>query len=80
MENVGLPALVFYSMVSAFSVENIAAFGSLTLAAILYQVLGTLLSFLVRETLYVPADFQWGILVMGALSNWGTYMFAGRLR
>jgi predicted permease len=59
-----LPALIFSSIVTAFTHENISAFGSLAMVAILYQILGLSLAWIVREVLYVPMDFQWGILVV----------------
>lgn len=34
------------------------------MVAILYQILGLSLAWIVREVLYVPMDFQWGILVV----------------
>lgn len=63
-ENVGLPALIFSSMVTAFTPENISAFGSLAIVAILYQSLGISMAWLVRELFFVPIDFRWGILVV----------------
>jgi predicted permease len=63
-QNIGLPALIFSSMVSAFTPENISAFGSLVVVAILYQVLGVSLAWCVREFFNVPTDFRWGILVV----------------
>ncbi|WVQ80223.1 hypothetical protein IAT38_002328 [Cryptococcus sp. DSM 104549] len=69
--NVGLPALVFGSMISAFDTENIKAFGDLTVVAVVYMLLGLAFSYAVREFFYVPADFQYGILVLGMISNWG---------
>ncbi|AAW46043.1 hypothetical protein CNBJ0750 [Cryptococcus deneoformans B-3501A] len=69
--NVGLPALVFGSMISAFTSENIKAFGSLILIAILYMILGFICAWFVREFFFVPPDFRYGILVMGTISNWG---------
>jgi predicted permease len=51
-------------MVDAFSPSNGAAFGSLVLVALLYQLLGFLLAWVCRELFYVPPDFQWGILVV----------------
>ncbi|KAE8540514.1 hypothetical protein D1P53_003461 [Cryptococcus gattii VGV] len=69
--NVGLPALVFGSMISAFTSENIKAFGSLILIAVLYMILGFICAWFVREFFFVPPDFRYGILVMGTLSNWG---------
>ncbi|GFZ47960.1 hypothetical protein JCM24511_05707 [Saitozyma sp. JCM 24511] len=69
--NISLPCLIFYSMVDAFSPSNGAAFGSLVLVALIYQFLGFVFAWVCRELFYVPTDFQWGILVMGTVSNWG---------
>ncbi|KAL7419128.1 Protein M3 [Cryptotrichosporon argae] len=69
--NISLPCLVFSSMVSAFTSENIAAFGPLAMMAIMYQTLGLLICYIIREVFWVPVDFRWGILVSGCISNWG---------
>lgn len=64
LQNLALPCLIFASMVSAFTPENVKAFGPLVLCAVMYQILGGLLAWLVTEVCYVPADFRWGILVV----------------
>ncbi|WWC68162.1 uncharacterized protein I206_102085 [Kwoniella pini CBS 10737] len=69
--NISLPLLIFGSMVSAFTSDNIKAFGPLIMVAIIYQFIGLLFALITRELFYVPKDFQHGILVMGMLSNWG---------
>ncbi|WWD21690.1 hypothetical protein CI109_106176 [Kwoniella shandongensis] len=69
--NVGLPALVFASMISAFTPENIKAFGPLVLVGCVYTVAGWIFAYIIRDLFYVPPDFQYGIFVMGACSNWG---------
>ncbi|ODN79430.1 hypothetical protein L202_03414 [Cryptococcus amylolentus CBS 6039] len=69
--NVALPALIFGSMVSALSVENAPAMGPLVLVAVIYQILGFMFAWLIKELFYVPVDFRYGILVMGTVSNWG---------
>ena len=53
-------------MVTAFTPDNISAFGSLAIVAALYLAIGTVLAWVIRELLYVPLDFQWGILVVSA--------------
>lgn len=63
-QHVGLPALIFSSVVSAFTPDNIAAFGPLAMVAILYMILGVGLGWIVRELFYVPRDFHYGILVV----------------
>ncbi|GHJ84613.1 hypothetical protein NliqN6_1015 [Naganishia liquefaciens] len=74
--NVSLPALIFSAVVSAFSKDNIASLGPLCLNAIVYQFIGLALGWLIRECLYVPADFQWGILAATTWSNWGNLPIA----
>lgn len=64
IKNVGLPALVFGSMISAFTSENIKAFGPLILIAVLYMILGFICAWFVREFFFVPPDFRYGILVV----------------
>lgn len=84
-QNVGLPCLIFSSMVSSFTPETVSAFGPLIMMAVIYQSLGLLLAWIVREVAYVPRDFRWGFLVvcekscrnnahiqMGVISNWGS--------
>ncbi|WWC92597.1 uncharacterized protein L201_007556 [Kwoniella dendrophila CBS 6074] len=71
MVGITMPALVFSSMVSAFTPENVKAIGPLLLAAFMFQMLGVLLAWITREIFYVPTDFRWGILVCGICSNWG---------
>jgi hypothetical protein len=56
-------------MVSAFTPENIGAFGPLAMLAILYQVLGLSMAWIIREVFYVPMDFRWGILVVCAFRS-----------
>ncbi|WOO76965.1 putative transporter [Vanrija pseudolonga] len=69
--NISLPCLIFGSMVSAFTPHNVAAMGPLVLVAVIYEILGLLCAFIVKEIAWVPKDFRWGILVMGVVSNWG---------
>lgn len=66
LQNVGLPALIFSSVVSAFTPDNIAAFGPLAMVAVLYMVIGLALGWIVREVFYVPHDFHYGILVVSS--------------
>ncbi|KAL8292621.1 hypothetical protein RQP46_001233 [Phenoliferia psychrophenolica] len=69
--NCGLPALLFSSMVSSFNQQNISNFGPLCMVALLCQALGLSIAVVIRELFYVPAEFQWGILLLGMISNWG---------
>lgn len=74
--NIGLPCLLFSSMVPSFNDSNIQNFGPLSLVAILFVVIGTGLFAILREIFYVPGDFQWGFLMLGAMSNWGNLPIA----
>ncbi|KAK9896043.1 auxin efflux carrier [Cystobasidium minutum MCA 4210] len=74
--NIGLPCLLFSSMVPSFNDSNIQNFGPLSLVAILFVVIGTTLFAILREIFYVPGDFQWGFLMLGAMSNWGNLPIA----
>jgi hypothetical protein len=60
--------LIFSSVVSAFTPDNIAAFGPLAMVAIMYMIIGLAMGWIVREVFYVPQDFQYGILVVSARS------------
>lgn len=57
--NIGLPCLLFSSMVPSFNSENISNFGPLCLVAIIIMAIGLTLSLIIREVFYVPANFQW---------------------
>lgn len=63
-------------MVPSFNDSNIQNFGPLSLIAILFVVIGTGLFAILREIFYVPGDFQWGFLMLGAMSNWGNLPIA----
>lgn len=63
-------------MVPSFNDSNIQNFGPLSLIAILFVVIGTSLFAILREIFYVPGDFQWGFLMLGAMSNWGNLPIA----
>lgn len=63
-------------MVPSFNDSNIQNFGPLSLVAILFVVIGTGLFAILREIFYVPGDFQWGFLMLGAMSNWGNLPIA----
>jgi hypothetical protein len=51
-------------MVQSFNQDNISAFGGLALAAIVYQIFGAILGWLVTELFYVPSDFYYGAVSM----------------
>ncbi|KAL7412069.1 membrane transport protein-domain-containing protein [Mrakia frigida] len=68
--NLTLPCLIFASIVPSFNSENIASIGPLAMTACFYEVTGLVMALIVREFFWVPKEFQWGILIMGAFSNW----------
>ncbi|KZS91705.1 auxin efflux carrier [Sistotremastrum niveocremeum HHB9708] len=69
--NITLPCLMFSKIVPAFTPENIAALGPLTLVAVVYQLLGLLLSIIIKQFFWVPHRFRYGILVAGCWGNSG---------
>ncbi|KZT35078.1 hypothetical protein SISSUDRAFT_1071919 [Sistotremastrum suecicum HHB10207 ss-3] len=69
--NITLPCLMFSKIVPAFTPENIAALGPLTLVAVVYQLLGLLLSVIIKQFFWVPHRFRYGILVAGCWGNSG---------
>ncbi|KAK7689417.1 hypothetical protein QCA50_007209 [Cerrena zonata] len=69
--NVSLPLLIFSNIVPAFTPQNVSAMGPLFLTAFVYQILGFLFGFIIREVFYVPRNFWQGIIVLCGMSNWG---------
>ena len=70
--NLALPALIFSSIVPAFTPANISAIGPLALLAIVHILIGLLCGVAVREVCYVPRNFWQGIVVASGLSNWNS--------
>lgn len=70
--NLALPALIFASIVPAFTPANISAIGPLVLLAIVYILIGLLCGLVIREVCYVPRNFWQGIVVASGLSNWSS--------
>ncbi|EKM77471.1 hypothetical protein AGABI1DRAFT_108004 [Agaricus bisporus var. burnettii JB137-S8] len=66
-----LPCLLFSKIVPAFSTENIKALGPLVLVAVLYEILGGLIAWIVKQFFWVPHRIRYGILVAGAFNNVG---------
>lgn len=64
-------------MVSAFTPQNISAFGSLAVVAFMYEIIGAMLALVVKEFCYVPPDFQWGILVVSPVVQLSDILFVG---
>ena len=79
--NLALPALLFSSIVPAFTATNVSAIGPLVLLATVYILIGLLFGLVIREVCYVPRNFWQGIVVASGLSNWTsmrTYLFGPR--
>ncbi|EMD40328.1 hypothetical protein CERSUDRAFT_91043 [Gelatoporia subvermispora B] len=74
--NVSLPALIFSSVVPAFTPQNISVLGPMFLLSFAYQALGCLLGIIIREICYVPRNFWQGIVLVTGMSNWGNLPFA----
>ena len=70
--NLALPALIFSSIVPAFTPANAFAIGPLALLAIMYILIGLLGGLAIREVCYVPRNFWQGIVVASGLSNWSS--------
>lgn len=70
--NLALPALLFSSIVPAFTATNISAMGPLVVLAIAYIIIGLLFGLIIREVCYVPRNFWQGIIVASGLSNWSS--------
>ncbi|OCH94479.1 auxin efflux carrier [Obba rivulosa] len=74
--SVALPALIFSSVVPAFTPSNVSVLGPMFLLSFLYQGLGCLLGILIREVCYVPRNFWQGIVLVTGMSNWGNLPYA----
>ena len=70
--NLALPALLFSSIVPAFTAANISTIGPLVLLATVYILIGLLFGLIIREVCYVPRNFWQGIVVASGLSNWSS--------
>ena len=70
--NLALPALLFSSIVPAFTAANISAIGPLMVLAVTYILVGLLFGLVIREVCYVPRNFWQGIVVASGLSNWSS--------
>lgn len=70
--NLALPALIFSSIVPAFTPANVYAIGPLALLAVVYIFVGLLCGLVIREVCYVPRNFWQGIVVASGLSNWSS--------
>jgi len=68
--NIALPCLVFSSIVPAFNSTNIAYLGPIFLMAFFYIFAGLLMTMILREIVFVPRQFRWGLVTCGTMSNW----------
>ncbi|EJD04584.1 auxin efflux carrier [Fomitiporia mediterranea MF3/22] len=69
--HITLPALFFSKIVPAFTSQNVGALGPLVLVAVIYEALGVLLAWIVKQFFWVPHRFRYGILIAGGWSNVG---------
>ncbi|KNZ72039.1 Protein ECM3 [Termitomyces sp. J132] len=69
--NIALPCLMFSKIVPAFTADNIHALGPLVLVAILYEAIGLLMAWFIKQFLWVPHRFRYGVLVAGGWGNVG---------
>ncbi|KZP31912.1 hypothetical protein FIBSPDRAFT_916594 [Athelia psychrophila] len=69
--NITLPCLMFSKIVPAFDASNIKALGPLVLVAILYEIIGVVIAWTVKQFFWVPHRFRFGILVAGGWGNYG---------
>ncbi|KJA26345.1 hypothetical protein HYPSUDRAFT_36646 [Hypholoma sublateritium FD-334 SS-4] len=69
--SITLPCLMFSKIVPAFTTQNAGALGPLIVIALLYEALGMAMAFVIKQFLWVPHRFRYGILVAGGWGNVG---------
>ncbi|KAF8132744.1 auxin efflux carrier [Boletus edulis] len=69
--NVTAPSLMFSRVVPAFNSSNIGVLGPLTLVALLYEAIGIVMSWIIKQLFWVPHRFRHGILAAGGWGNVG---------
>ncbi|KAF6752090.1 auxin efflux carrier transmembrane protein [Ephemerocybe angulata] len=69
--NVTTPCLLFSKIIPAFNTDNIRLFGPLFLVAALYEILGVVIAFIIKQFFWVPHRFRYGLLVAGGFGNVG---------
>ncbi|KZT24321.1 auxin efflux carrier [Neolentinus lepideus HHB14362 ss-1] len=69
--NITLPSLMFSKIMSAFNSDNISALGPLVLVAMLYEVVGIVMAWIIKQFFWVPHRFRHGIIVAGGWGNYG---------
>ncbi|TFK26063.1 auxin efflux carrier, partial [Coprinopsis marcescibilis] len=68
---IAIPCLLFSKIVPSFNADNIKAFGPLVLVASLYEIIGILSAWTIKQFFWVPHRFRNGILVAGGWGNVG---------
>lgn len=69
--NVFLPALIFNKVISGIDRDEMKEVGILVLTAVLYTIIGLAFGFIVRFVTRIPRGWRYGVLAIGAFSNWG---------
>ncbi|TFK48082.1 auxin efflux carrier [Heliocybe sulcata] len=69
--NITLPSLMFSKILPAFNSDNISALGPLVFVAILYEVIGIVMAWIIKQFFWVPHRFRHGIIVAGGWANYG---------
>ncbi|KAF9026943.1 hypothetical protein BDZ89DRAFT_1092331 [Hymenopellis radicata] len=69
--NITTPCLMFSKIVPAFDSSNIGVLGPLVVIGAIYQALGIVISWGVKQLFWVPHRFRYGILVAGGWGNFG---------
>ncbi|KIM54956.1 hypothetical protein SCLCIDRAFT_1221571 [Scleroderma citrinum Foug A] len=69
--NITFPMLIFSKIVPAFNSQSISSLGPLFLVAILYEAIGLIMSWIIKQLFWVPHRFRYGLLVAGGWANTG---------
>ncbi|KAK2459594.1 hypothetical protein APHAL10511_008404 [Amanita phalloides] len=69
--NIAYPCLMFSRIVPAFNASNIHVLGPLVLLAIIYELIGVIIAWLIKQTFWVPHRFRYGLVVAGGWANIG---------
>ncbi|KAI0271308.1 auxin efflux carrier [Gloeopeniophorella convolvens] len=69
--NIAMPCLLFSRIVPSFTPQNINALGPLTVAGLLYGVLGSVMAWMIKQVFWVPHRFRYGIIAAGGWGNYG---------
>ncbi|KAH7905444.1 auxin efflux carrier [Hygrophoropsis aurantiaca] len=69
--NITLPSLMFSKIVPAFNSQNIGALGPLIFVGLLYEAIGIVIAYIIKQFFWVPHRFRYGIVVAGGWGNVG---------